>query len=551
MRSTGDLAAEVAGVGAQLEMVLAAGRPGGLSGVSSEQALQVVEAAEALKSWAEGISIDATAVMVTEFEADFEHLEPAAPSAWERRRFLRSCRSAAAREIQVATGLPISQCQRRVWFSACEPQRVGSTRELLRLGRVTLARAMALTEATAHLDAPTAAVIATRVLRPLTGPDGQPLPGVAPLSQATFTARLHRQLVLHNGLVGEAERTHQEAVKARRLSAEPHRDGTGALMITGDGPRISAAARRVDKIARRLRKEGDQRTLAQLRADIATDLLLGGWVPGDPTFTALGTPPVATVQLIVTLPTLLGLDQGVALIPGWGCVSSQAARDLALQLGAIWKRIVTDPITGRAIEATAGTYKVPAGMAEQVRTRDVTCRAPGCEIPTERCDLDHTQEWATTPDDSGGASGAGGHTAETNLAAVHRGHHNLKTSGFWDSDQSAQGILAWTTATGRTFTTYPYVYDHPDNLPARTSYLEAHLGRRLAPLINPDIPLPGHLSIFDHLDWTQALAPAKPQLPQHTWATTPAATPTATPTQAGHKHHPTSLASRDPGPPPF
>ncbi|HYO19940.1 MAG TPA: hypothetical protein VES02_14880, partial [Dermatophilaceae bacterium] len=287
-RSAAGLAPEmVAGMAAQLQSVLGAARKGGLSGVSSEQALQVVEAAEAVKAWADAISIDATAAMVTEFEADFEHLEPETPSAWESRRFLRSCRSAAAREIQVATGLPITQCQRRVWFAACEPERVAPIRELLRLGRVTLARAMALTESTAHLDAYTASVIAIRVLRRLTGPDGEPLPGVAPLSQATFSARLHRQLVLHNGVVGEAERTHEEAVNARRLTAEPQRDGTGALVLTGDGPRISAARCRVDKIARRLRKNGDERTLDQLRADVATDLLMRGWIPGDPTFTTL------------------------------------------------------------------------------------------------------------------------------------------------------------------------------------------------------------------------------------------------------------------------
>jgi hypothetical protein len=309
-------------------------------------------------------------------------------------------------------------------------------------------------------------------------------------------------------------------------------------VITGDGPRISAAACRVDTIARRLRQDGDERTLDQLRADVATDLLMRGWVPGDPTFTALGRPPVATVQLIVTLSTLLGLDHGVAQVPGWGCVSRQQAQDLALQLGSIWKRIVTDPITGRAIEATAGTYTVPAGMAEQIKTRDGTCRAPGCEIPSERCDLDHSQEWTTT---SQVAGGAGGPTAETNLAAVHRGHHNLKTSGFWDSDQSPDGLLTWTTATGRTFTTYPYVYDHPDHLPVRTSPVEAHLGRRLAPLINPDIPLPGHLSIFDHINWTQALAPTISQPPQHTWATT----------QTNQKQRVATKAPREPSPPPF
>ena len=360
------------------------------------------------------------------------------------------------------------------------------------------------------------------MLAPLTGPDGVPLAGVAPLSQATFTARLHKQLVLAHGLVGEAERTYAEAVKGRRLCAEPHRDGTGALLITGDGARLGAAAGRVDRIARALRRGGDVRTIAQLRADVGLDLLLRGWIGGDPTFTALGQPPVATVQLIVSLPTILGLDDGAALIPGWGAVSAQQARKLALQVGSIWTRVVSDPLTGRAIEATAGTYRVPAAMAEQVNARDGTCRAPGCEIPAQHCDLDHGAEWKP--------GGAGGPTAETNLAALHRGHHNLKTSGFWDSDQQDDGSLHWKTATGRTVSTYPYVYDHPDNLPIKASTLEVCLGRRLAKVINPDIPLPGKINIFDEIGWAQALAPATPTPRQHTWATTPPSQEEATTT---------------------
>ncbi len=555
--STAGVAPEMAG---WLARVLGAAGPGGLSGVSSEQALAVVEAVEAVKSWADAVSIEATAVMVAEFEADFEadfadlgpepaHSGPALsepprsgpprsgppqsgpPSAWERRRIIRTCRSAAAREIQVAIGLPITECQRRVRLSACEVERVRPVLDQLRLGTLTLARAMTLVEATRGLDAFTASVIATRVLRPLTGPDGLPLPGTAPISQATFRARLHRQLVLAHGLIGQAERTHAEALKARRASSEPQRDGTGVMLISGDGPRVAAAAGRVDTIARALRKRGDPRTLDQLRADVATDLLLRGWIPTDPTFTALGQPPVATVQLLVSLTTLLGLDHGAGQITGWGDVPARAARQLALQLGSIWKRVVTDPLTGRAIEVSAPTYRVPGAMAEQVTTRDRTCRAPGCQIPTDHADLDHTQEWK--PD------GAGGETTETNLAALHRGHHNLKTAGLWDSHQSPDGTLRWTTTTGRTITTYPYVYDHPDNLPVKVSPLEARLGRQVAAVINPDIPMPGHLNIFDEIDWAQTLAPATVQRPQHQWKPEP------------NKKHPTTWAARDDGPPPF
>ncbi|MHB8274775.1 MAG: HNH endonuclease signature motif containing protein, partial [Dermatophilaceae bacterium] len=529
----------VTGVMADLALVLSAACPGGLSGVSSEQALQVVEAVEAVKAWADSVSIDATAAMVAVFETDFVHLAPQTPTMRGWQLFIRHCRSAAAREIQVATGLPITQCQRRVWLAACEPERVGPVREAMRAGRVSLARAMTLAEATAHLDGFTAATITTRVLRPFTGPDGVPLPGVAPLSEATFRARLHTQLVLHHGLVGEAERTYEQAVRGRRVTAEPQRDGTGMMLITGDGPRIAAAQGRVDTIARRLRKGGDARTIAQLRADVAIDLLLRGWIPTDPTFAQLGRPPAAAVQLIVSLPTMMGLDRGVGQIPGWGCVSGLQTRQLALQLGSIFKRVVTDPLTGRAIEVTAGTYKVPAGMAEQIKARDGTCRAPGCEIPAERCDLDHSIEWE--PDDGGGP------TAETNLGALHRGHHNLKTSGFWDSDQSPDGTLRWTTATGRSVTTHPYVYEHPDHLPVRTSNLEGRYGRRLAEVLNPDIPLPGHLNIFEEIAWAQALAPATPTQRQHQWPLT-----RAVGTQRPSQDRPAvTVAPADEAPPPF
>ena len=129
--------------------------------------------------------------------------------------------------------------------------------------------------------------------------------------------------------------------------------------------------------------------------------------------------------------------------------------------------------------------------------------------PADHGDLDHCVEWK--PD------GGGGPTAQTNLAALHRGHHNLKTSRFWDSDQSIDGTLRWTMATGRTVTTYPHVYDHPDNTPIDVSNLEARIGRRLAGVLNPDIPLPGHINILDRIGWAQDLAPVTPAPPKHPW----------------------------------
>lgn len=135
--STAGAAFELAApeMAARLAQVLDAARPGGLSGVSSEQALSVVEAVEAVKAWVDSVSLDATTAMVREFETDFVHLGPEPShsnpqSTWEWRRFFRTCRSAVARETRLRPG-----CRSPRVSAGCGCPRVsrsGSTRCLRR-----------------------------------------------------------------------------------------------------------------------------------------------------------------------------------------------------------------------------------------------------------------------------------------------------------------------------------------------------------------------------------------------------------------------------------
>ena len=528
--------------------------PGGLRGATGDEALKAIEAAEAVKAWAESSAVAAAACLARELESERSLLSAKDLTRLGYVRFVRECRGVAAREIQVATGRPITQCQSLVWFAACEDERTATVRALMGEGRVSYARALSLVEKTQGMDAVAADRMAARVLAPLTSPSGEILPGQPPLSQATFNRRLNRQLVLHHGLVREAERTYAEALKRRDCRGEPHPSGTGHLMITGDGPRTAAAAERVDRIARRIRREGDRRTLAQLRSDVALDLLMRGWIPDDPTFRSLGKPPEALIRVIVPLSTLFDPAAGVSSrigtgcgeIVGWGDITAAQCRALALQLGSVWERLVTDPLTGRAIEKTAGSYKVPKEMHDQVCVRDGTCRAPGCEIPADRSDLDHDIDWE--PDD------AGGPTAETNLAAKHRGHHNLKTRGWWSTEQDPDGVIQWTTATGRHYVTYPYVYDHFAAASADQSMLELRLGRSLGLWLNP-APLPTHgRSVLAGFGWEEALADTTPP-PRAAGA--PAGGSVRAPTGAPlippvAKTRPVIRNVRsDPGPPPF
>ncbi|MFD4292324.1 DUF222 domain-containing protein [Rhodococcus sp. NPDC058532] len=95
------------------------------------------------------------------------------------------------------------------------------------------------------------------------------------------------------------------------------------------------------------------------------------------------------------------------------------------------------------------TYRPSARLAEIVRTRDGTCRFPGCSARAATCDLDHT-----VPFDHADP-GRGGRTVEQNLACLCRRHHRLKTSGLWTVRQLGGGRLEWTAPTGEFATTDP------------------------------------------------------------------------------------------------
>src|SRR5262249_46022853 len=63
-------------------------------------------------------------------------------------------------------------------------------------------------------------------------------------------------------------------------------------------------------------------------------------------------------------------------------------------------------------------YRPSAKLAEFVRMRDLHCRFPGCTVPADRCDLDHTDPWPYGP------------THPSNIKCLCRRDHLLKTS--WD-----------------------------------------------------------------------------------------------------------------------
>jgi Domain of unknown function (DUF222) len=159
------------------------------------------------------------------------------------------------------------------------------------------------------------------------------------------------------------------------------------------------------------------------------------------------------VQVIIPIGTLLGLTDQPGELPGYGPIPPDLAREIAAD--ATWQRIFTDPVTGRLVHVDRGAYSPPRAIAEHVRTRDRTCRFPGCRRSAARCDLDHT------------IAHPGGPTCVCNLACLCRHHHRLKQHPEWRLERTPDDVFAWTTPTGNRYLTEPPpLLDAPEFLTA-------------------------------------------------------------------------------------
>ena len=198
--------------------------------------------------------------------------------------------------------------------------------------------------------------------------------------------------------------------------------------------------------------------------------------------------PPAHVAVTVGLSTLLGLDREPGLLggaDGQDYLDAETIRAAAMAAGSTWRRLVTDPLTGHAVELSTTAYRPGDRLTRAVWARDQECRVPGCTTPAHRSDLDHDID-----------HDRGGPTDLSNLSAKHRRHHNHKTSGRWRSTRDGD-LITWTTAAGRTYTSHPADY-RPMSREPSVSILEAQLDVMLAtdvprrPELHPEAWGPDH-----------------------------------------------------------
>ena len=157
------------------------------------------------------------------------------------------------------------------------------------------------------------------------------------------------------------------------------------------------------------------------------------------------TPGKPLIQVVMSYSTLIGADDQPAELVGEGPIPASLAREIAAD--GVWRRLVTDPLSGTVLDFGRTTYHPPAGLADHVRVRDLTCRFPLCRRRAADAELDHIVPWAE-----------GGETNEADLHAFCRHHHTLKHHAGWRVEAHPDGRLTWITPTGHRYTTATWDY---------------------------------------------------------------------------------------------
>jgi len=314
----------------------------------------------------------------------------------------------------------------------------------LRAGRLTFSKALTIAQSTALLDVDRQRLVQERVL--LTA--GSQTPGqLRAACRRTVAAADPRNL---------AQR-HVEARRERTVTKVPLPDGMAGLWFTHSADRIEECWVAIQALADLAKASGTPGTdsvseagagtaaAAQRRADALADCLQGflnngaDWLGR--TFPAEQRRR-PHIEVLVPVGTLLGLDDTPAELAGYGPIPASVARRIAND--GRWRRILTDPATGTAVEAATRRHDPPAQVSETLIVRDQTCRWPGCRRPARRSQRDHVRKHRLH-----------GVTQLDGMAMFCDAHHDLKDFGSWVVTAEPGGVLRFQAPTGHVYRTEP------------------------------------------------------------------------------------------------
>ncbi len=331
---------------------------------------------------------------------------------------------AAATEIRAALHLTRKAADGELGVARGFQRRLPDVWEALASGRIDRRRANLILHQTGHLTAAAAREVSRRALEK--APE---------LTTGQLTALLKRLSLEENP--ADAKIRYEAAIEDRRVVVEPTIDGTANLHLYDISPETAMdISKRIDAAARQLKTADETRTMDQLRADVATDLLLsseGG---------RLDSGRHGGVTITTTLSTLAGLTEHPGDLSGYGPVISDIARQVTEQArDGSWTFTVTDG-DGRP-KFTGVTRRRPtASQQRQVESEYPTCVFPGCRMPASDCDLDHRETWAE-----------GGATEPGNLAPLCRHDHRMRHEAGWQYQRNDEGDHRWSSPLGEQYVT--------------------------------------------------------------------------------------------------
>lgn len=361
--------------------------------------------------------------------------------------------------------------------------RLPGTLAALEQGRITVAKARILAGETMNLSDEHIAAVEQQVL-------------VKARQQTPGQLRASTRKAVLSTDPAAAQKRAERARRERGVQMWPEPDGMTTLSAYLPAAEAVGVFAVLDEYARRAGGTGDERSMDARRGDALVDLVL------NPPATAARAParpahaPASRAILRVRLarapsprppamspaagvnagsagaavvrmygspfPTppytaLLGDEEVPGELAGYGPIPAAVARDLAA--GGTWRRILTDPSSGRPVDYGTTRYQPPAHLAGLVTTRDQTCQFPGCRVPAHRCDIDHGIRY----DPRSGT----GPTSVNNLGPKCRRHHQVKQTPGWSVTYHPDGCTIWNTPSGHSYHSEPPPLTDPEPVATR------------------------------------------------------------------------------------
>lgn len=325
-------------------------------------------------------------------------------ATFELRGALRWTRRAAENELDFATDLTA---------------RLPSVLTLLRSGKIDRRRAKVIVDRTIHLSVAHARLVAEEIQHE-----------ASRLTTGQLAARIRRV-----ALEVDPESCREEATKAkeqRLFFTQSEADGTASIHLYGIDPlRAQELSDRINKIARGLRQDGERRTMDQLRADVAVDLLCG-----------TAAPAIGKVHLTIGLADLLDPDVAAAAqLAGYGPIFDDIVRQVTESGLGSWDWTVEHPDSGMPVADGHTRRRHSASQRRRLAVRHATCVAPGCRMPIIGCDTDHTTPYSES-----------GVTETEDSAPLCRHDHCVRHQTGWTYTHRPDGDIVWKSPLGTTYT---------------------------------------------------------------------------------------------------